>query len=170
LQKGTLLWRDLTILLLLFIAFPAVAQEEGKTIWGENKKETLKTMREVSKALGVNCTHCHVKEGGKVVYETNTPNKEIARKMKLNFVDQLAAKGMLEVEYPHDGKTVKIKAVYTAKGEAAGIGLTATTGDGKVHQTRVQLPAEGEALSCLTCHNNQLHFLTHPEEQKKENK
>ena len=46
-----------------------------------------------------------------------------------------------------------------AKGEDAGIHLTATTKNGKSHQKVVALPAEGKSLNCMTCHNGKVHIL-----------
>ena len=139
---------------------PAYAQD-GKTIFGENKKATLKAMKMVAKSLGVKCLHCHVKEGGKILYPKNTPEKEIARSMKTAFVDSLVHKGQIELTLVEDEKKTTITARIVAKGDSAGIYLAAKTADDKVHQKRLPLPPEGQAVNCATCHNGKLHFLTH---------
>ncbi len=145
-------------------AAPGRAQD-GKTIFGENKKETFKAMKGISKSLGVKCLYCHVKEGGKIKYTTDTPHKKLARLMKVSFVDSLAQKGSLELEIAEGHHKTMVKAVYQAKGEDAGIHLTATTKDGKSHQKVVALPAEGKSLNCMTCHNGKVHILTEEEEK-----
>ena len=139
---------------------PALAQD-GKTIFGENKKATLKAMKKVAKSLGVKCLHCHVKEGGKILYPKNTPEKEIARSMKTGFVDSLVHKGQIELQLVEDEKKTDLTARFVAKGDSAGIYLAAKTAEGKVHQKRLSLPPEGQAVNCATCHNGKLHFLTH---------
>ena len=145
-------------------AAPGRAQD-GKTIFGENKKETFKAMKGISKSLGVKCLYCHVKEGGKIKYTTDTPHKKLARLMKVSFVDSLAQKGSLELEIAEEHHKTMVKAVYQAKGKDAGIHLTATTKDGKSHQKVVALPAEGKSLNCMTCHNGKVHILTEEEEK-----
>ena len=139
---------------------PAYAQD-GKTIFGENKKATLKAMKMVAKSLGVKCLHCHVKEGGKILYPKNTPEKEIARSMKTAFVDSLVHKRQIELTLVEDEKKTIITARIVAKGDSAGIYLAAKTADDKVYQKRLPLPPEGQAVNCATCHNGKLHFLTH---------
>ena len=139
---------------------PALALD-GKTIFGENKKATLKAMKKVAKSLGVKCLHCHVKEGGKILYPKNTPEKEIARSMKTGFVDSLVHKGQIELQLVEDEKKTDLTAWFVAKGDSAGIYLAAKTAEGKVHQKRLPLPPEGQAVNCATCHNGKLHFLTH---------
>ena len=122
---------------------PALAQD-GKTIFGENKKATLKAMKKVAKSLGVKCLHCHVKEGGKILYPKNTPEKEIARSMKTGFVDSLVHKGQIELQLVEDEKKTDLTARFVAKGDSAGIYLAAKTAEGKVHQKRLSLPPEGQ--------------------------
>ena len=160
--------RNLSLILLAAIsasalAFPASAQappkKKGQTIFGENRKATMKAMRNISKAIGEKCTYCHVKEGGKVVYKKETPNKEAARQMKLTFIDSLVAKKVVEVSFPHHDKTMLVRAQYTAKGDGAGILLSAQEGDGPLREGSVALPPEGETLSCKTCHNGKVHIL-----------
>jgi cytochrome c553 len=145
---------------LIVATAPAFAQD-GKTIFGENKKATLKAMKMVAKSLGVKCLHCHVKEGGKILYPKDTPEKEVARSMKTGFVDSLAHQGQIELTLVEDKKKTELTARYVAKGDSAGIYLAGKTADGKVHQKRLPLPPEGQAISCATCHNGKLHFLTH---------
>ncbi len=139
---------------------PAFGQD-GKTIFGENKKATLKAMKMVAKSLGVKCLHCHVKEGGKILYPKATPEKEIARSMKTGFVDSLVHKRQIELTLVEEKKKTDLIARFVAKGDSAGIYLAATTADGKVHQRRLPLPPEGQAVNCATCHDGKLHFLTH---------
>ena len=159
------------------MATPGQAQD-GKTIFGENKKETFKAMKGISKSLGVKCLYCHVKEGGKIKYKTDTPHKKLARLMKVSFVDSLVQKGASELEIAEEHHKTIVKAVYQAKGKDAGIHLTATTletpgtieelitnKDGKSHQKVVALPAEGKSLNCMTCHNGKVHILTEEEEK-----
>ena len=135
--------------------------EDGKTIFGETKKATLLAMKMVAKSLGVKCLHCHVKEGGKILYPKNTPEKEIARSMKTTFVDSLVHKGQIELRLVEGEKKTDLSARFVAKGDSAGIYLAAKTADGKIHQQRLALPPAGEAVNCVTCHNGKLHFLTH---------
>ena len=134
------------------------SQEDGQTIFGENRKATLKAMRDIARALGKKCTYCHVKKGGKIVYAADTPNKEVTRQMKLTFIDSLAAKGEAEISYDHDGKTLVVSARYITEGDDAGIHLRVE----KDH-VKLSLPAEGEALSCNTCHGGKVHILTQEE-------
>ena len=145
-------------------AMPGRAQD-GKTIFGENKKETFKAMKGIAKSLGVKCLHCHVKEGGKIKYEVDTPHKKLARLMKFSFVDSLVHKGTIEVEIVEEDHKTMVKAVHHAKGEDAGIHLTATTKAGKTYQKVVPLPKEGESMHCMTCHNGKLHFLSEEGEE-----
>ena len=145
---------------IIMVIAPAFAQD-GKTIFGENKKATLKAMKKVAKSLGVKCLHCHVKEGGKILYPKNTPEKEIARSMKTGFVDSLVHKGRIELTVVEDKKATDLTARYVAKGDSAGIYLAGETADGKMHQKRLPLPPEGQAVNCATCHDGKLHFLTH---------
>lgn len=151
--------------LLLAAAVPGYAKD-GKTIFGENKKETFKAMKGIAKSLGVKCLHCHVKESGKIKYEIDTPHKEIARQMKHNFVDSLGHKLQVELEIPHEGNTIAVLAKYHAQGDSAGIHLKATTPAEKTYQKEVLLPEKGAAITCMTCHNGQVHFLTEAEEEK----
>ena len=164
------------VLCLAGIAPPAAAQK-GSTLFGENQVETIRAMKKIVKATGVKrCTYCHVKRGGKPKFVLETPNKEIARHMKLGFVDSLVSKGRVELSLPQSDYRTGVIAVYTPSGENAGIHLTATIGaalkdgealpEGVVARTYagvVALPEDGEGISCMTCHNRKLHFLTSPE-------
>ena len=162
---------------LLWSGNPTAAQK-GKTIFGDSQVETIKAMKKIVKAIGVKrCTHCHVKEGGKPKFDLETPNKKVARRMKIGFVDSLVAKGRVELAFPESEHKTQVVAVYTASGENPGIHLTATTGtalkegekldDGmtpKSYSRTVALPKKDEAVTCMTCHNRKLHFLTEAEE------
>ena len=119
----------------------------------------MKAMRNISKAIGEKCTYCHVKEGGKVVYKKDTPNKEVARQMKLAFVDSLVAKNFVEFSFPHHGKTMVVRAQYAGQGDGAGILLSSQQRDGPRREGSVAMPPDGEALSCKTCHNGKVHIL-----------
>ena len=140
-------------------------KKPGQTIFGEDRKATMKAMRGISKALGEKCTYCHVKEGGKVVYTTDTPHKQAARQMKSAFIDSLVANGQAEASFDHHGKSKVIKANYTTKGDDAGIHLVAQEGEGEQHTLKVSLPKKGEALNCKTCHGGRVHILA--KEEKK---
>ena len=85
------------VLCLAGIVPPSTAQK-GNTLFGENQVETIKAMKKIVKAIGVKqCTYCHVKRGGKPKFVLETPNKEIARHMKLGFVDSLVSRGRVEL-------------------------------------------------------------------------
>ena len=164
---------SLTLLALITtfaLALPASPQapekKPGQTIFGENRKATMKAMRGIAKALGEKCTYCHVKEGGKVVYTTDTPHKLAARQMKIAFIDSLVAKGEAEASFDHHGKTKVISASYITEGDNAGIHLMAQEGEGEQHTLKIGLPKEGETLSCATCHGGKVHLLI-PEDKEK---
>ena len=135
----------------------------GQTIFGEDRKATMKAMRGISKALGEKCTYCHVKEGGKVVYTTDTPHKQAARQMKSAFIDSLVANGQAEASFDHHGKSKVIKANYTTKGDDPGIHLVVQEGEGEQHTLKVSSPNKGHALSCKTCHGGRVHILAKEE-------
>lgn len=159
----------LTIVATIALASPATAQvpkKKGQTIFAENRKGTMKAMRKVAKSLGKKCTYCHIKKGGKVIYEKDTPNKKIARQMKLTFSDSLVAKGKAEVSFPHHDKTMVIQANYIAEGDDAGIYLMGQEGEGPKYEGMVALPPEGEVLHCMTCHGGKVHILIREEEKK----
>lgn len=146
---------------------PASADDDGRTIWGDDYKSTLRAMKKVQRALGVkSCLHCHVKKDGKMAYEVETVHKGIARKMFFAFTDTLAKAGEARVEIPHEGKTVRITAVRKTKGEDAGIHLTVALPaekEGESPRTvtaRVDLPTEDQPIECNTCHAGKLHFVT----------
>lgn len=150
-----------------------VCAQKGKTLFGDNQVETIKAMKKIVKAIGVKqCTYCHVKKGGKPKFDLETPNKEIARHMKQGFVDSLVSQGRVELSLTQSGQKTSVVAVYIPSGQNAGIHLTATTGaalkegesrpdsSAKSYTGIVALPGEGEGISCLTCHNRKLRFLT----------
>ena len=141
--------------------------QEGKTIFGENKKATFKAMKANAKALDVKCVYCHVKEGGKMKYKKETKHKKVGRAMKLGMVDSLVIKGEITVEIPEEEGKFEILAVLQAKGDNAGIHLTATTPDKKTYKSTLALPKEGESITCRTCHQGKLHFLTHDHKEEK---
>ena len=155
------------LFVLIALTFPAMAEENskakkpGQTIFADNKRASLKVMRDISKSLGVKCTHCHVKEGNKVQYEIDTPNKKSARAMKFGFVDRLATKGESTVEYANGGKTAKVRAVVRTKGEEPGIYLSKIEKGKTTAEKRVELPTKGEMLSCNTCHMGAVHIFEH---------
>ena len=178
-----------------------VSAEEGKTIFADNRKGTLKAMKSIVKAIGVgkkgSCLFCHVREGGKPVFAKDTPNKRIVRMMKVGFIDSLVINGRVELEVTESEHKTRILAEYQADGEDAGIHLTATLmhehgetehesgehesgehgdtgGEGGKHgekkeadshqprtfSAKIPLPAKGEPITCMTCHNGELHFLS----------
>ena len=105
----------------VFLAQPA-AGDDGRTIWGDDYNSTVKAMKIVMRAIGVkSCLHCHVKEGGSVLYEAETPNKAVARQMKMAFVDSLAARGRGEVDLSGAEAGRRVTAVYKGAGAPAGI-------------------------------------------------
>ena len=164
------------VVCLVGVVPPSTAQK-GRTLFGENQVETIKAMKRIVKAIGVKqCTYCHVKRGGKPKFDLETPNKEIARHMKLGFVDSLVSRGKVELSLPQSDSRTGVVAMYVSSGENAGIHLTATTGaalkegeelpEGVVAQSYkgvVALPGDGEGITCMTCHNRKLQFLTSPE-------
>ncbi len=123
-------------------------------------------MKGIAQSLGVKCLYCHTKEGGKIKYEVNTPHKKLARSMKYSFVDSLVHKGQGQVEIAEEDHKTMVKAIYHAKGDSAGIHLTATTAAGKTLQKTMPLPEEGAGITCMTCHNGKVHFLTEEGEKK----
>ena len=164
-----------TVVCMAGIVPPSDARK-GSTLFGENQVETIKAMKKIVKAIGVKqCTYCHVKRGGKPKFDLETPNKEIARHMKLGFVDSLVSRGKVELSLPQSDYRTGVVAVYVSSGENAGIHLTATTGaalkegedlpEGVVAQSYtgvVALPEDVDGITCMTCHNRKLHFLTSP--------
>ena len=155
----------LSILLSATIPGPSSAQG-GKTIFGENKKETVTAMKQIAQSLGVRCVHCHVKKGGRIKYEIDSPEKEIARLMKTSMVDSLAQKGQIEIKLVEEDHETTITAVYRAQGDSAGIHLKALSAAGKTVQHVVPLPDKGAAIQCMTCHNGHLHIFTKATEKK----
>ena len=147
-----------------------VSAQDGKTIFGDNKKETLKAMKVIVKSIGVAkkgaCLYCHIKEGGKPNSAADSPGKQIARLMKTNFVDKLATDKKVSLELDDDAHKMSIVAEYKAEGDKPGIYLTATTAGGdaktppKISEAVVALPAKDQTVTCMTCHNKELHFMT----------
>ena len=166
----TMGWMAAFCLILVAIAgagTPAGADDDGRTIWGDDYKSTLRAMKKVQRALGVkSCLHCHVKKDGRMDYEIETAHKGIARQMFFAFTDTLVSAGAASVEIPHHGKTVRIAAVRKTKGEDAGIHLTVVVPaekEGESARTvtaRVDLPGKDQTIECNTCHAGKLHFVT----------
>ena len=105
--------------------------QDGKTIFGDSRTQTLKAMRNIVKAVGVKeeggCLFCHVKEKGKINFVTDTPHKRVVRMMKTSFLDSLAAKGHGEVTVvEEDEGSIHIAADYLSSGDAPGIHVSAT--------------------------------------------
>lgn len=149
----------------VFLTQPATG-DDGRTIWGDDYNSTVKAMKTVMRAIGVkSCLHCHVKEGGSVAYEAETPNKAAARQMKTAFVDSLAARGRGEVDLSAAEAGRRVTAVYKGLGADAGIDLVVhmapekAGGAPRTYSARVALPVTG-VLECATCHNGSLHFVT----------
>ena len=146
-------------LALIFLAFSVpIGAEGGKTIFGKNKKETTKAMRQIVKDLGLKktkCSECHVKGD----FAKETPKKAITRKMKLGFVDSLVVKGKSQIEIVDHGKTILVMAQLKLEGKDAGIHLSATTPDKKTHSKILPLPKKDQGISCATCHNGAKHIV-----------
>ena len=52
----------LCLILVIAAANTPASAEDGSTIWGEDRRSTLRAMKKVQRALGVkSCLHCHVK-------------------------------------------------------------------------------------------------------------
>ena len=157
-------------LAVIVVAGPTSSQD-GKTIFGDSRTQTLKAMRNIVKAVGAKkeggCLFCHVKEKGKMNFVIDTPHKRVVRKMKFSFVDSLAAKGHAEITVDEEGEKIHIAADYRVGGDTPGIHLSATVtkeGEGpkpvsQTYSAVVALPEKGAAITCLTCHNGNLHFL-----------
>ena len=161
-RKGMIV-KGVLSLLLAGLWHPAAGQS-GKTIFGENKKATFKAMKGIAKSLGVKCLFCHVKEGGKPKYEIDTPNKELARKMKTTFVDSLIIKGEIQIAIEEKDHKMTVTAVHAATSEAPGIHLTVVDKAGKTFQKTLPLPEKDAGavavIHCMTCHGGKTHFMT----------
>ena len=167
--KATDLIASMAVALALFAS--AAAGQDGKTMFGDTRKETLAAMKLIVKSIGAGkdggCLYCHVKEGGKPDFATDTAHKRVTRLMKTGFVDSLRTKGKvtLELQDEEHGKT--IAAEYNAGGDNPGIYLSTTVtpvsekDPPKSFEAVIALPAKGEGISCMTCHNKVLHFVTH---------
>ncbi len=161
----------LSATLVMALLGSAASAKDGKTIFGDTKKETLKAMALIVKSIGVSkqgkCLYCHIKEGGKPNFPADTQRKEFARLMKNGFVDNLAIKKKVALVLEEEKHKTSIVAEYKEGGEKPGIYLaaTVTTSDDKAtpksFETVLALPAKGETVSCMTCHNKVLHFMTH---------
>ena len=159
-----------TASLMMVLSTSLVSAQDGKTIFGDNKKGTLKAMKAIVKSIGVAkegaCLYCHIKEGGKPNFAADSPRKQIARLMKTNFVDKLASEKNVSVALNDEAHKMNIVAEYKSEGEKPGIYLTATTASAdaktplKTYETVVPLPAKGQTVTCMTCHNEELHFMT----------
>ncbi len=149
----------------------AASAQDGKTVFGDNKKETLKAMKSIVKSIGVGkegaCLYCHIKEGGKPNFPADTQRKQLARLMKTGFVDSLAIKKKVALVIEEEKHETSLVAEYKEGGEKPGIYLSATvsTKDAKTppktFETVLALPGKGKTVSCMTCHNKVLHFMTH---------
>lgn len=115
-------------------------------------------MKGIAQSLGVKCQDCHLKQGGKLNYKADTEHKRMARQMKRVLVDSLVQKGSGEIAVQEGHHQTKITAQYAAQGDAPGIHLTMLK-DAKSYQKTLPLPAAGQPLTCMSCHNGQLHFL-----------
>jgi hypothetical protein len=98
------------VLLLAMAAAPASAvkkpEEAGAIVKGKDEDAILVIMRGFTKALGVKCNYCHVKEEGKFDYPQWTKRKRIALWMHLQFVQKLKQADGTEVTCNtcHQGK------------------------------------------------------------------
>lgn len=155
----------LFFLLSVLVSPPAPVLGKGETIWGADRKETMKAMREIKDALGVRCKFCHIRS-----HSMETPNKEIARAMHYAFADSLAQNGRAELFVDKAGTQravpvgKQISAVYQAEGDQAGIHLQTVTADSITYEQVVSLPADGAPINCATCHRGQVYFMTAPQE------
>ena len=170
----------LTVFVMTFaiLVSPTTAR---KTVFGDNQVETIKAMKKIVKAIGVKqCTYCHIKKGGKPKFDLDTPNKEIALHMKLSFVDSLINNQQVEIDLPQTEFKTKVTALYKTSGENAGIHLKATVGgalregeklpagvEAKTVSAIIPLPETGESISCMTCHNRKLRFMTESNQSEK---
>lgn len=109
-------------------------------------------MQAMSKALGVKCAYCHLKEGNKINYGADTPRKEVARTMKHVFVDRLVSTSDTTLTYLIGDRPVHLRAVYRADSDSAFIDLSRIQGEHTVAQMRVDAPSAGSGLRCETCH------------------
>jgi hypothetical protein len=154
------------ILAITCLSTSVEADEEGRTIWGDDYRSTLRAMKKVQRSLGVkSCLHCHVKQDGKMAYGEETEHKEIARSMYFAFVDTLASTGKAKLTYEDHGQAVTVSAVRKTKGEDAGIHITLMLPPAKEGETprtltkRVDLPGKDQPIECGTCHTGTLHFI-----------
>ena len=107
----------------------SAADDDGATIWGPDYPSTVKAMKQVVRALGVkSCLYCHVKSQGKVDYEAETEHKQVARLMKLTFVDSLVARGSAEMLLTEEDESLLISARYQSEGDDPGIFLIGISG------------------------------------------
>lgn len=163
----------LALLCVCTVAGGAVADTaDGATLFGDNRRETLRAMKMVQRSLGLrSCLHCHVKKSGKVQYEVDTPNKVIARQMFHAFVDTLARTGTATLSFAHavnDTTTIQrmvsAKRTSTQAGDQLSITVTdPAPADGQPAPSSTKVvaaPAAGEPLMCGTCHDGALHFVT----------
>lgn len=162
-RRYLLLTPILFFFLLTFLSFPGPILGKGATIWGADRKETMKAMRAIKDALGVRCKHCHTRSNS-----METPNKEIARSMHYAFVDSLIRNGEAEFFVDKAGTRraipvgKRISAQYRSAGDDAGIHLRTITADSTIYEQVVSLSDTGTPIDCATCHNGQLYFMTAP--------
>ena len=157
------------VLLCSVVALPtSAANDDGATIWGPDYPSTVKAMKQVVRALGVkSCLYCHVKSRGKVDYEAETEHKQVARLMKLAFVDSLVEQGSGQMTFAEGDESLEISARYQPDGDQAGIYLAVVEQGGEGEpvrriEGRVDLPENGR-MNCATCHAGNVHFLAQTE-------
>lgn len=154
------------LLLTPLLETPLLAQD-GKTIWGDDTRSTLRAMKEVQRALGVrSCLHCHVKQDGKVDYTVETPNKELARRMHFAFVDTLSRTGKATLDFAHGEaqRTLSVTRRTVDKKTSLSVSLVLPGAEAEAPPTTltatIPLPTKDAAIDCNTCHAGTLHFLT----------
>ncbi|MEW6750922.1 MAG: hypothetical protein AB1505_08085 [Candidatus Latescibacterota bacterium] len=140
----------------------SVAEEDGQTLFGEDRKATLRAMRNIAKALGVSCPYCHAKEGGEMLYERDTPQKALARRMYFAFLDTLPTEGEASLTIQRDEGPVRLEAALQGTGSGASIVVTARAA-GETFSARLPAPPSGESITCVSCHGQRTRFLTRPE-------
>ena len=130
----------------------AAGQKPPHTVFGKDKRTTQRAMKAISKALGVKCTYCHLREGNKINYGADTPRKEVARAMKRGFVDLLASANDTTLTYLIEDRPVHLRAVYRITDDGAFIDLSAVEGERTVARKRIDASSAGPGLQCETCH------------------
>ncbi|NKB71536.1 MAG: hypothetical protein GKR89_31065 [Candidatus Latescibacteria bacterium] len=119
-------------------------------------------MRSMVEALGVRkkggCLFCHVKVGNKPQFRLDTPQKDIVRQMKTDFIDSLAVKGQAEILLVEEGDTTQVLAFMQNRGNTTRISLRAIAADSSTYETFVALANPDAPLTCTTCHAGQTHL------------